>query len=101
MPELTYTCEVCGKDFISKRVRKGRLVCGPCASELRKKGQGVVQLAKAGPKAEVEPKAVEAGAERPRPVVVEGKTLDQLARELREKYAKKREQTIGEPIKEG
>ena len=107
--EITYKCEVCGKDFVSHRVRKGRVVCGPCAGDLRKKGQGVFQLAKGhpveAPKAP-KPKAVkveeEATVETEKTVeapATEGKSLSQLAKELREKYDKKKKPGIGEQAK--
>ena len=119
--EITYKCEICNKDFVSKKVRKGRLVCGPCAGDLRKKRQGVIQLSHTGaPKVvvvapevevvEVDSRALETGtvaaatvevdvvkAEAP---VTEGKSLAQLAQELRMKYEKKKKAEIGEPIVE-
>lgn len=42
--DITYKCEVCGRDFVSHRVRKRRLLCGRCAGELRRRGPGSIQL---------------------------------------------------------
>lgn len=99
MAKITYSCEVCSKDFESGRVRKGKKICGPCATDLRKKGQGPVQLAKAGvapvagvgvqPKVEVEKAAP--------PTAPPGTSLSQLAKQIREKH-EKGEKTPGEPI---
>lgn len=44
--DITYTCEVCGKDFVSHRVRKRRLLCASCAADLRRRGQGPIQLSR-------------------------------------------------------
>jgi len=109
--EITYKCDLCGKDFISHRVRKGSKYCKACVEDLRKKGQGPVQLVKAGTvptsKAEVTAGAkVEAEkVEKPTPPQTpEGKSLSQLAQELREKYAKQgkkpeaKAEVIGEKI---
>jgi len=111
---ITYKCEVCGKDFESHRVRKGKLVCGPCAGDLRKKGQGSVQLKKNGGTekteddkpssratagATVNAKAVPA-ATVPAEKGGGGMSLADLAKQLREKYQKQNGgQTIGEQLK--
>jgi len=113
--EITYKCEECGNDFISHRVRKGVLLCKTCVEARRAKGQGPVQLAKAGgapvvvaPVPQAQPKAkarAEAKKEEPKAkgaeVVAEAKveavqsgpgtSLAELAAKLREKHAKKAE----------
>ena len=102
--EITYKCEICGNDFVSHRVRKGKKVCGTCAADLRKKGQGTGQLAKAGmapaqpvvEKTEA-PKATQ--VEAPVAPDTKGTSLSQLAAQLREKHAKGAA-PIGEPIDE-
>ena len=43
---LTYKCEICGKEFQSKRIRKGPKNCNECAEELRRKALGPRQIAK-------------------------------------------------------
>jgi len=45
---ISYTCEECGREFQSGRVRTGRLYCGDCAARLRREGRGPLQLAKRG-----------------------------------------------------
>ena len=104
--EITYTCEVCGNEFQSGRVRKGKKVCGTCAADLRKKGQGFGQLAKAGQTpvpvvAKVEATATVEATKVEAPVApdVKGTSLSQLAAQLREKHAKGGA-PIGEPIED-
>ena len=106
--EIKYTCDDCKKEFVSHRVRKGALLCKTCVEARRAKGQGPVQLAKAGgasapvvvAQAKVAKEAKPAKTEEAK-VVTEAKvetvqtapgtSLAELAAKLREKHAKKAE----------